>query len=709
MYYFLVLRLFYVLFVISFDSDPNPESAICVARAFPHRTNTFTPISLPELLTTQHPHQSGSATQNSMFPASTSAATTHSPARPTPSPTRPNNHHHSSSPPLPSHNLKMPRPPRPLPQPPASAHHLPPSPPEPIRSKNFTYSSAGFTFGAKFIPRDPPAVMQQTFSPHCTTDQYVNTTLKFWLVAQCTHWDLAFKRPLDADDLRFILICALQDGRISEERGVPAKMLELEGRMRVQWEERVAEYEREMRAWSGERLALSTDVTEEAREFPEVFVARYFLDEEARPDRGKTEGPVVLGALRGTADKLAEAVKGVEGLACYVTERMSIVCWGDVLIPGVEKAFEGIKEMEEARRDPLFRPTIEAHFDIDRFVAKYFLDGMFGKPERTRTPNPVVIRGWFGGIRCLQRLLNIIVACEGLSVCYFTDENGEDFAILGWYEMALKEQKRLEKAMKLRLAEREKARQEAENRPWVEALMPHFAYLERRQFIPESPNQFFMNELVGSWIVKCPVIEKDWGGAPGNMSLDIWADKPRNKFGLVAAFDLALVKGTALIAQSDEFMQGLEDYMEGYTSEKEVIMDRAGGWRRKYRNVAKDPALPVKLANLLSTPVRGSGKVYLHWMGRQIGEESAEIDPDNKNTGCIGIDMQTRVVGKGAIRYPRFFSSPLDIWVYKVSDEPQRLPKRWSHFCTLAPDVTKYDPSTDTVAGSVSLSKDGVV
>jgi hypothetical protein len=88
-----------------------------------------------------------------------------------------------------------------------------------------------------------------------------------------------------------------------------------------------------------------------------------------------------------------------------------------------------------------------------------------------------------------------------------------------------------------------------------------------------------------------------------------------------------------------------------------------------------------------------------------LARRAFEIGPGNKNTGHISLDMQSRVVGQGSIRYVNFFPGPLDIWIYKLSDEPRRLPDRWPHFCSSAPDITKLDLFTSTVPGSVSLSK----
>jgi hypothetical protein len=190
---------------------------------------------------------------------------------------------------------------------------------------------------------------------------------------------------------------------------------------------------------------------------------------------------------------------------------------------------------------------------------------------------------------------------DGLSVCYFVDDDGTDRAIIGWYGSALEEQKRLEAELAERRAAAEKARIEAENRPWVEALnATHFEYLQRGGLF-NVPRRLYMHDLVGSYMVKCPVIEDGWGGAAGNMTLEI-VDTPRNKYGIIAAMDLVLVKGTMLIAQTKQELDYLETWMEGYTTETEKLHQRQAEWRVKYRNIHRAPGEEPKKHMVLTTP-----------------------------------------------------------------------------------------------------------
>jgi hypothetical protein len=70
--------------------------------------------------------------------------------------------------------------------------------------------------------------------------------------------------------------------------------------------------------------------------------------------------------------------------------------------------------------------------------------------------------------------------------------------------------------------------------------------------------------------------------------------------------------------------------------------------------------------------------------------------------------MKTRAAGVGKMLYTSFFGRDelIDFWVYKVDDEPRRLPEKWSHFCSRAPDVTRVDVDADVnVQGDANKEK----
>lgn len=76
-----------------------------------------------------------------------------------------------------------------------------------------------------------------------------------------------------------------------------------------------------------------------------------------------------------------KAVQAVPGLVAHIIRRLTLVGWEDSFEHGLDAAFA-------ARSAPGARfhiPTSEANFDLDRFMAKYFLDGLNGKPDPKKT------------------------------------------------------------------------------------------------------------------------------------------------------------------------------------------------------------------------------------------------------------------------------------------------------------------------------------
>jgi hypothetical protein len=52
---------------------------------------------------------------------------------------------------------------------------------------------------------------------------------------------------------------------------------------------------------------------------------------------------------------------------------------------------EEINRRKETVFPSLGSPTEEAYFDLDRFMAKYFLDRIHGQPARKKTKEPIVL------------------------------------------------------------------------------------------------------------------------------------------------------------------------------------------------------------------------------------------------------------------------------------------------------------------------------
>ncbi|KAK3681256.1 hypothetical protein B0T22DRAFT_485348 [Podospora appendiculata] len=71
-------------------------------------------------------------------------------------------------------------------------------------------------------------------------------------------------------------------------------------------------------------------------------------------------------------------------------------------------------------------PTDEAAFDADRFLAKYFLDGLHGRPDRAKTKEPVALSLH---VPCYDNLENAIQAIPGLA---FHAPRHLGMSVVGW-------------------------------------------------------------------------------------------------------------------------------------------------------------------------------------------------------------------------------------------------------------------------------------
>jgi len=126
-----------------------------------------------------------------------------------------------------------------------------PLPPTPSTEQDFSYSHDGFRHGWRKIARDPPSLLRQTLPNDATWWMTDNAQKKTWLAAQCAHWGIPMRRPLDSQDLRLSIILALREGGSigtggDDEVEVPAEVAAIEARLKGEWEDRVRRHELEV-------------------------------------------------------------------------------------------------------------------------------------------------------------------------------------------------------------------------------------------------------------------------------------------------------------------------------------------------------------------------------------------------------------------------------------------------------------------------------
>jgi len=251
--------------------------------------------------------------------------------------------------------------------------------------------------------------------------------------------------------------------------------------------------------------------------------------------------------------------------------------------------------------------------------------------------------------------------------------------IIGWDTDKIRSQVRLveEEVVKKRAEEVTKAKT-AREREWRRILQRHHEYVKEHRILDGLPR---LEDLTGSYIVRCDKITEEY--APGKvMTLDI--AKPRNSTGTEAAFHFGIVEGTMLLAISEDSLEMLRQDVE-LDSDEDASQDSDNIWMRTQGNPGsqKRKGMGVRLGpgsakrKLGATP--NANRIYLQWAGRETGEGEIELDTDNKNTGYLDFE-ESRVSANAVFSYPAMFGRDVQFSIFKVADQPSKVPEPWSHF-----------------------------
>jgi hypothetical protein len=396
-------------------------------------------------------------------------------------------------------------------------------------------------------------------------------------------------------------------------------------------------------------------------------MAKYFLDSlHGQPAPDKTNESLVLEYVH--ESNFERAVQAIPGLAAHITDRLTVVGWKINLPRGLDAAFAKLSS-PDAR---LHIPTSEANFDLDRFLAKYFLDGLNGKPAPRKTPEPIELYKFF---KHRARLQAAVASIPELHLCLADGVYGTS-TIIGWDVDKVKLRKReIEEEKAKKEAKEAAAALAAKEDEWQRALQPHREYIKNRQ-VPAGPLK--LEHLTGSYVVRCEKME-DYCGDGEVITLDIV--QPCNAHGATAAFDFRLVEGTILLALSNDALQLLRQDLEvGSDEEVDPDSDDSDGYAGPRKRKAKGTHTaqgPIK-RRLGETPK--SHRVYLQWAGRDPGTGEIQLDTDNEHTGYLDFDA-SKASAQGVFAYPSFFGDErLAFMIHKVADQPPKIPDSWSCF-----------------------------
>jgi hypothetical protein len=406
----------------------------------------------------------------------------------------------------------------------------------------------------------------------------------------------------------------------------------------------------------------------EARFDPHLFLAKYFLGPSGAPDKEKQREALILEDVDGS--DFTKAVQAVPGLVLRVTRRLTVVGWEDTFERGLDAAFATCS----APGARFHTPTSEANFDLDRFMAKYFLDGLNGKPDPKKTTEPIELYPFF---EHRPRLITVVESIPGLHLRRVKGSSNLKYTILGWD---------IAKVMSIMKGheedrEREEAEEEAEKlaerrKCWHEALQPHRDYM--KSYRPAA-GPLKLEDLAGSYIILCEAIDEHMGNGECDLALEI--QKPASANGVVAAFNLGLVEGTMLLALSDDALHRLrEEQPPELTYSEEEGEDESDGYesnsrKRKASESSGGQAIRRRLGE---TPK--PNRVYLQWGGRVVDAE-IEVDEGNEHTGYLDFDA-SKATARGEWVYPAMWGKErkLAFSIHKRGDQPRETPRNWNYW-----------------------------
>ncbi|KAI3325347.1 hypothetical protein HD806DRAFT_552676 [Xylariaceae sp. AK1471] len=372
------------------------------------------------------------------------------------------------------------------------------------------------------------------------------------------------------------------------------------------------------------------------------------------PTPNKTPEPVILWDLHDYTIGLRRRVDAIPVLSAQITTCLTVIAWAAQLGRGVDTAFA----MIDRKYTNYDRDTLEAYFNPDRFLAKYFLDG---KREY-----------WVANYHGLERLSQAAKHAPDLLVEDTVKPSPDNAWRCG---DCCSEVAQLKVLQSKREARCEKA--------ILAKLKPHIDYVRAHRLLPSGP--FTLDHLVGSYIIHCRRLKDEYRDCElGSMTLDIHA--PTSTHGAVAAFNFGLVKGTMLLTTSEDSLERLrqEQPIRAYSSDEEDPADIAYYSKSRKRKAAASrlPSVNNFKRRLGGDHTHKPGRFYLQWAGCRTGNSYLVLTEDHERTGHFDLD-KSGMTARGQFVDVEHFGKeePLVFTILKVADKPKAIPDAWSSYC----------------------------
>ncbi|KAI1274224.1 hypothetical protein F5Y07DRAFT_373686 [Xylaria sp. FL0933] len=559
---------------------------------------------------------------------------------------------------------------------------FPPQLPKPAKSGAFSYDDRNGLRVGEFS-RAPVEELRLLFRKNASHARRRVAT-KQWIVAQLHLYDIPFNKSAKVGELRDTLEAAVKSRRCVD--GEPPSVKLVRERLAVQFARNredhcraVKEHKGAVDQWHKQNFSKLNDPSAEARYDLDCFFSKYFVNDKGLPAPSKTPQPVVIWDIREKAQLLSDRVEAIAGLRARVTVYLTVIAWASEFEKGVDTAFAMINS-PDIKAD---RPTLEAFFDPDRFLAKYFLDGLRGGPLPGKQENPLVLKSYFTW-NVLEKLSQAAKHVPELLIQEtrkpVRGSRGESCVIVGWAEKVIPQVESWKSEIVELKALEIKQKKRNEEKELLARLKPHIDYARAHRPPPSGP--FTLSHLVGSYLMQCRKLEDDYGAVLGTMTLDIHA--PTSTHGTVAAFNFGVIEGTMLLASSEESLERLRQEQAVRSSdEEEELTDSEyhSGWGKRKATTSKQADAKHFKRRLGTGSTQVPGRFYLQWAGCETGNAYLVLDEDHERTGHFDLD-KTGMTARGQMFCRVFFSDkPIVFTLLKIADEPKKEPDAWSSYC----------------------------
>ncbi|KAI0516948.1 hypothetical protein F5B22DRAFT_605632 [Xylaria bambusicola] len=565
------------------------------------------------------------------------------------------------------------------------AEGFPPRPqlPESVKSGAFSYDSRNGLRVSNFS-RASLEDLTLLFRKNASSARRAVAT-KPWLTAQLRLYDIAFNKSAKVSELRGTLEAAVK-GRKCVEGGPPSIDL-IRQRLATQFAQKQEEYAQavkkhklDVKSWHKQNFSKLSDPSAEARYDIGWFVSKYFVNDDGSPAPNKTPEPVIIWDLD-KPESLRHRIDGIPGLRARVTGYLAVIAWDSAFKRGIGDAFTLI-DRPDVKGD---HPTLEALFDPELFLAKYFLDGLHGRPKCEKQKKPLALKPWFAYGNSIEKLKQAVNRVPELLI-QETERPTDDAwnrsgkcIIVGW----AKSVKKLAHSWKLDIARLEdldiKQKRLDEEKEIMAKLKPHTDYIREKRPLPSGP--FTLKHLVGSYMVQCPLLEEEYM-CQGTMTLDIHPSTSTN--GTAGAFDFGLLEGTMLISTSEASLERLREEEAARSDSDEEVSDLDSLTVSGKRKFKSSQGATTKHSKKRPGGIEGSrnpSRFYLQWAGLDTGTGDLVLDADHERTGHFDLDS-TGMTAQGQFFYRGLQDDkPFVFTLLKVADEPRKHPDAWSSYC----------------------------